>query len=132
MPEIIDHETMNVNKLPAIWSPVQWEQSDQEREQEVEEQARASLLWAADVPEAVLRMLLNEVEVMRVHEPPEGYDPDEQGDWNPELTTFAFRRWVRLENIQRDEEGLTVEYSVQDLGRWVLDVEAERVTIERI
>ncbi len=132
MPSAVDYETMNVNELPAIWSPVQWELNNEERELELEDQARASLLWAVDVPEAVLRLLINEVEVQRIHEPPAGYDPDEQGEWNPELVTFAFRRHVHLEKVERDEEGLSVEYRVQELGHWRVEIDDEGASVERI
>jgi hypothetical protein len=39
MPIEIDPETMNVDDLPGIWSPVQWELSEDERIQELEMQA---------------------------------------------------------------------------------------------
>jgi len=45
MPSIIDPETIHANELPAIWSPVQWELTEEERVEEIEEQAKASLLW---------------------------------------------------------------------------------------
>ena len=50
MPKTIDPETIYVDDLPGIWSPVQWELSEQERAKELEEQATASLLWAVDTP----------------------------------------------------------------------------------
>ena len=50
MPSVIDPETMHVDDLPAIWSPVQWELSEKERVEEIETQARASLLWMIDAP----------------------------------------------------------------------------------
>ncbi len=58
MPSVIDPETLYVDDLPAIWSPVQWELDEEERIQAVEEQATASLLWTMDAPEAILRLLL--------------------------------------------------------------------------
>ena len=57
MPSYIDPETMNVDKLPSIWSPVQWDLSEEERIQELHMQALASLLWTVDIPEAMLRLL---------------------------------------------------------------------------
>jgi hypothetical protein len=60
MPSIIDPETLYVDDLPAIWSPVQWELTGEERIAAVEEQATASLLWMMDAPEAILRLLLAE------------------------------------------------------------------------
>jgi len=56
MPIDIDPETMNVDKLPGIWSPVQWELTEEEHIQELDTQATASLLFAVDVPEAILRL----------------------------------------------------------------------------
>jgi len=63
---------------------VQWELSDQERTEELEQQATASLLWAVDVPQTILRMLLSETGIERAYSPPEGYDPEEQGYWGIE------------------------------------------------
>ena len=42
MPIDMDPETMNVDELPGIWSPVQWELSEEERIMELEQQATAS------------------------------------------------------------------------------------------
>ncbi len=33
MPGVIDPETMNIDGLPGIWSPVQWELTEQEARQ---------------------------------------------------------------------------------------------------
>ena len=57
MPSIIDPQTIHVDELPAIWSPVQWELTEEERVEAVNEQATASLLWTMDAPEAILRLL---------------------------------------------------------------------------
>ncbi len=65
MPIDIDPETINADELPGIWSPVQWELTEEERIMELENQARSNLLYAVDVPEAILRLLLNETEVER-------------------------------------------------------------------
>ncbi len=50
MPGIIDPETMNADTLPGVWSPVQWELTEEERLQEQDTQATANLLWSVDVP----------------------------------------------------------------------------------
>ena len=50
MPSVIDPETIQVDSLPALWSPIQSALTDDERARELEAQATASLLWAADVP----------------------------------------------------------------------------------
>ena len=56
MPIDIDPETMNADDLPGIWSPVQWDLTEEERIEELHHQAQASLMWAIDIPEAILRM----------------------------------------------------------------------------
>jgi hypothetical protein len=132
MPAVIDPETMHANDLPGIWSPVQWELSEGERIQELEEQATASLLWAVDAPEAILRLLLNETDIERAFEPPQAYDPEQQGEWDEALVTFQFKRPIRLERVEREPDYLYVEYHFGDLGYWAFEIEPERVTIQRI
>src|SRR5512137_2659602 len=101
MPSVIDPETMYVDDLPAIWSPVQWELDEEERIRAVEEQATASLLWTMDAPEAILRLLLEETGIQRLYSPPDGYDPREQGDWDKNLITFGPDHPVKLESVER-------------------------------
>lgn len=132
MPAIIEPETVYVDDLPGIWTPVQWELSPAEREMELENQATASLLWAIDVPEAVLRLLLSETEIERAYEPPRGYNPAEQGEWDASLVTFQFKRNVRLGQVKREQDHLYVEYTLEDLGTWALEIDPERVTISRL
>lgn len=132
MPSIIDHETMNADELPGIWAPVQWELSEDERVQELDTQARASLLSVIDVPEAILRLLLDETTIDRAYEPPEGYDPEQQGEWNPDLLTFEFKRPVKLMKVDRSRERLYLEYRVDGAGYWALEIEPEHVEIYRI
>jgi hypothetical protein len=132
MPSIIDPETMNVDELPGIWSPVQWPLSETERIQELETQATASLLFAVDAPEAILRLLLNETAVERALDPPAGFDPEQQGDWNHDLITYQFSRSIHLEKVERSPERLYVEYKLDDLGYWALEIEAESVQIFRL
>jgi hypothetical protein len=132
MPGVIDPETLYVDDLPGIWAPVQWELSEEERIHELEEQAKASLLAAIDIPEAILRLLLEETDIERAYEPPQGYDPEQQGEWDESLVTFQFRRQTRLERVEREQDVLYVEYNFGDLGHWALEIEPERVTIERI
>ena len=60
MTAVIIPETLHVDDLPGIWSPVQWLLSEDERAAELEQQATASLLYAVDAPEAILRLLLEE------------------------------------------------------------------------
>lgn len=132
MPGVIDPETLYVDDLPGIWSPVQWELSEAERIQELEEQAKASLMAAIDTPEAILRSLLEEMEIERAYEPPSGYDPEQQGEWDDSLVTFQFKRPIRLERVDRGPDSLLVEYNFGELGYWLLEFEPGRVTIERI
>jgi hypothetical protein len=125
----MDPETMNVDKLPGIWSPVQWEFTESERIQEMKEQAKASLLWAVDVPEAVLRLLLNETDIERAYAPPDGYNPDLQGEWDEALVTFKFRRACKLLDFQRDRDYLYVAYHIESLGDWEIEIETDKVSI---
>ena len=132
MPSIIDPETMNADELPGVWSPVQWELTEEERVQELEMQAIASLLWAVDIPEAILRLLLNEHDIERAFEPPPGYDPESQGDWDEELLTFQFKRSIQLVTVDRGRDNLYLEYDFGDLGYWAFEIEADKVNIFRI
>lgn len=131
MPGVIDPETMNANGLPGIWSPVQWELSDEERASELEAQTTASLLWSVDVPEAILRLMLQETEVERIFEPPEDYAPEEQGEWDPELITFAFKKPIQLLKVEREHDYLYLEYKFGDFGYWYIEIKPEEVTIKR-
>ena len=54
MPSIIDPQTLYLEDFPTIWSPEQWELTEAERLQAVEERTIASLLWSMDAPEAIL------------------------------------------------------------------------------
>jgi hypothetical protein len=132
MPRYIDPETMNVDKLPGIWSPVQWELSEEERMHELHMQATASLLWAVDVPEAVLRLLLDETSIDRAIEQPPGFDPEIQGEWDPGLLTFRFKRAVELLKVEREKDYLYVEYRVEDLGVYALEIEPDNINISRL
>lgn len=132
MPSVIDPETMNADELPGVWSPVQWELTEGERVQELEMQAIASLLWAVDIPEAILRLLLNEYDIERAFEPPPGYDHELQGDWDEELLTFQFKRSIQLVTVDRGRDNLYLEYNFGDLGYWAFEIEADKVNIYRM
>ncbi|HEX9012870.1 MAG TPA: hypothetical protein VF813_05120 [Anaerolineaceae bacterium] len=132
MPGVIDPETMHVDELPGVWAPVQWEQTPEDRLKEDTEQARGSLLASVDVPEAILRLLLNEADCDVVYAPPDGYNSDEQGDWDETLVTYAFNRQMRLRRVERTPDRLVVEYQFENFGWWQFVIEPERVTIERI
>ena len=132
MPRYIDPETMNVDDLPGIWSPVQWELSEDERIQELHSQATASLLWAVDAPEAILRLLLGETAIDRALEAPDGYKPEIQGEWDPSLVTFQFKRDIELLNVEREGDYLYVEYKFEDLGVYALEIEPDNINISRL
>ena len=132
MPRYVDPETMNVDELPGIWSPVQWELSEEERIQELHMQATASLLWAVDVPEAILRFLLGETAIDRALDPPPGFDSEIQGEWDHDLVTFQFKRPIELLKVERDRDYLYVEYKVSDLGIYALEIEPDNIQISRL
>ena len=132
MPSIIDPETLYVDDIPAIWSPVQWELDEEERVKAVEEQATASLLWTMDVPEAILRLLLDETGIQRLYDPPKDYNPQEQGVWNKDLITFGPDRPMKLESVERTPTRLELVYDFGNMGHWEFIIESERVSIERI
>jgi hypothetical protein len=60
MPGIIDPERICVDVLPGIWTPVQWEMSEEDRQIELEAQGTASLLWSVDIPAAILRVTIGD------------------------------------------------------------------------
>jgi hypothetical protein len=132
MPSVIDPQTIHVDELPALWSPVQWELSEEERVEAVDEQATASLLWTMDAPEAILRLLLGETEIQRLYQPPENYDPAEQGEWDKEILTFGPYRPIKLVEVEREPDYLRLVYNFGDLGYWEFVIEPEKVSIERI
>ena len=132
MPSVIDPQTIHVDMLPAIWSPVQWELNEEERVEAINEQATASLLWIMDAPEAILRLLLGETEIQRLYQSPDDYDPNEQGEWDEEIMTFGSYRSMKLIEVEREPDYLRLVYNFGDLGYWEFVVEPEKVTIERI
>ena len=132
MPNIIDPETINVDELPGIWSPVQWDLSEEERNNELEEQATANLLWAVDIPEAILRLLLDECAIERAFDPPKGYDPEQQGEWDENLLTFQFKREIQLRKVEREKEYLYLEYKIEDFGYWAFEIRPEQISVFRI
>lgn len=132
MPGIIDHQTLHADELPPIWSPVQWDLSPKEKAEELKEQATASLLWMADAPEAILRLLLRETDIEQVFEPPEGYDSEQQGEWDENLLTFAFQRPSELIEIRREPNQTNITYKLGDFGYWEFEIKPTEVTIKRI
>ncbi len=132
MPAMIDAEHINVDDLSGIWSPVQWELNEDERIQELEDQATASMLWIVDIPEAILRLLLGEHEIERSLEPPENFDPEKQGEWDESLLTFQFKQPIKLIKVKRDTDLLYIEYKLGDLGYWAVEIQPDKVNIWRL
>ena len=132
MPSVIDPQTIHVDELPAIWSPVQWELTEEERVEAITAQATASLLWTMDAPETILRLLLGETEIQRLYQAPDDYDPEEQGKWDEKVLTFGPYRSMKLIEVEREPEFLRLVYNCGDLGYWEFIIEPEKVTIERI
>jgi len=132
MPGVVDPETMYIDDLPGIWSPVQWELSEEEKREEIEQQAQASLLWSVSAPEAILRLLLDECEIERALDPPDSYDPELQGEWDESLVTFKFRRSIRLDAVERERESLCVIYDFGDVGYREFEITPEKVILSRI
>lgn len=132
MVAVIDAGTLYVDDLPGVWNPVQWDLSEEERAQELEQQAEASLLWNVNVPEAILRLLLSETAIQAATEPPAGFDPVEQGEWQPDLLTFTFKRMVHLEHVDRTTDSLQVIYTLEGSGTWSMQIEPERLIVERV
>ena len=131
MPIDIDPETINADSLPGIWSPVQWETSEEEQVIELEQSAIASLLWIVDVPETILRLLLDENGIEQTYKAPKGYDPSVQGEWEDNLVTFTFKRKIELIKSERSHDYLYLEYKVEDFGTWIFEIETDKVSIHR-
>lgn len=128
----IDPETINADHLPGIWSPVQWELNDDEQIIELEQQATANLLWVVDIPEALLRLLLNETVIEPAYKPPRGYDPKVQGEWDDDLATFKFKRNIELVTSERSRDHLYLEYKIEDIGSWAVEIEPDKASIYRL
>ncbi len=132
MSGVIIPETMQIDPLPGVWAPVQWRQTEDERAVEVEAQARASLLANVDIPETILRLLLDEGEVELVYEPPAGYDPEQQGEWDANTLTFAFKRPIRLVEVTRNADKVEAVYDFGTRGMWSFEIEPERFSLEKV
>jgi hypothetical protein len=132
VPSIFDPETIYIDDLPTVWSPVQEKLSPDEHAAELEEQATASLLWASPVPEQILRILLDETAIQRLDDPPERYDPEMQGEWDPSLLVFGFQRSIKLLKEERARDALSLEYKLEGSGYWKLEIAQETLTIERL
>lgn len=85
-----------------------------------------------DVPEAILRLLLQETEIDRFLDPPEDYDPTQQGEWDTDLVTFGFQKPIKLIKVEREHDYLYLEYKFGDFGYWCFEIEPEKMTISRL
>ncbi len=132
MPGWIDPETIAADNLPTVWSPVQEDLGEHEHARELEEQATASLLWASPVAEQILRLLLSETGIERVFDPPAGYDPDLQGEWDSSLLTFAFKRPIALTRQERSPDRLVLVYKLDGAGYWLFEITQDTLTVGRI
>lgn len=99
---------------------------------EIEAQAQASLLSVIDNPETILRLLLNECEIERAYAPPEGFDPELQGEWDDSLVTFKFKHAIELVEVTREANFLYVEYDLGDFGHWAMEIEPEKFSLARV
>lgn len=132
MPGVIDPETMRVGGTPTVWWPVQGELTEEERQAELERQTHAGLLWTAPVPEAVLRLLLDELEMVRSIHAPAGYDAEEQGEWEPDRATFVYRRPLHLEVDRMEGVRRTLEYELEGAGHWRFEISPEQLSLVRL
>lgn len=127
----LDPLTFPVLNVPAIWCPQKEKEMGNHLAESIEEQAQASLLASADIVEAVLRILDGETGIERVFNPPQGYNPEVQGDWDDQLVTFAFRRRVEKIREERDDELLRMEYRMEGCGQYSIEITAEGFSIEK-
>jgi hypothetical protein len=77
-------------------------------------------------------MLLEDTSIERAYGPPEGYDDELQGKWDDSLLAFSFKHKVKIEKVERESNYLYIEFKISDLGSWSMEIETEKVTIERI
>jgi hypothetical protein len=127
----LDPLTFPVLDVPAIWCPQKEKVLGNPLATSIEEQAKASLLASADTVEAILRLLHGETAIDRVFEPPQGYNPDVQGEWDDDAVTFAFHRRVEKIREIRDEQSLLLEYQMEGCGRYRVEITPERFSIEK-
>jgi ABC-type dipeptide/oligopeptide/nickel transport system ATPase component len=86
----------------------------------------------SSLAKAILRLLLEETDIKRLFEPPDSYNPAEQGDWDEKLITFGPKRTIKLESMERKPTRLELVYNFGDLGWWEFVIESEKVSIARI
>jgi hypothetical protein len=127
----LDPLTFPTIPLPAVWSPVREKSDGNPLALQIEEQAKGSLLVTADTLESVLRLLLGVTEVERVFSPPDGYDAEQQGEWDEDAVTFAFTRGIRILSESRSADELSLRYEVEGLGTYTVAVTADGLDVRR-
>jgi hypothetical protein len=73
--------------------------------------------------------MLSETAIARAFDPPQAYDPAQQGEWDPGLVTFVFARPIRLMSEERLQDRLALEYKLEGAGYWRVEITAESLTI---
>jgi hypothetical protein len=131
MSGFLDPLTFPTIDVPAIWCPRKEKRLGSTLALSIEEQAKGSLLQSADLVEVVLRLIYGETEIERTFVPPEGYDPEVQGEWDESQVTFAFARKVKKVFEERNEQCLQMEYQVDGSGRFRVEITPESFSIER-
>jgi glucokinase len=75
--------------------------------------------------------LLGLTRVEGVYDPPSGYDPELQGDWDGSIMTFVFTRRIRKVAEIRTEKELELEYQVENQGTFRVVIREDGVSIEK-
>jgi hypothetical protein len=152
MPGAIDFETMDVDELTPVWCPSDEELTPEQYESALQQEARAHLLTMAGVPEAILRLLVQETGVSRVArevvdqgrgarrdfeaeadaDADDGADAGADGGAELPPDSFEFDHPIVAEKVEVTRDGLFVVYSLEGSGTWRMLFESGRVTIERV
>jgi len=132
MPISLSPDQLKLVQLPIVWSPAAAPAASPDGMPDWISLAQAGLLLAVSAPEAALRLFLQETEVEQVSEPPKGYDPIQQGEWDPQGAAYHFKRRIRMMRVEKIPDRLTVEYHFGDLGYWAVTIEADTVQIARV
>jgi hypothetical protein len=131
MPYAFDAQTFPTIDVPAVWCYQKPPADQAEFAGFVEQQAAGGLILSADTVESVLRLLLGLTRVEGVYDPPSGYDPELQGDWDGSILTFVFTRRIRKVAETRSEKELELEYQVENQGTFRVVIREDGVSIEK-
>jgi hypothetical protein len=131
MSPAFDAQTFPTIDVPAVWCYRKPPEERPEFAAFVEQQAVGGLLLSADPVEIVLRLMLGLTQVEGVYDPPPGYDPELQGEWDGDTLTFVFKRRIRKVGEVREYGAIRLEYQVQGSGTFQVVIEEEKVAIER-